>query len=63
MLVFELRVTDAACLSDTDRVRVDVGTRDGGGAVDWLMLFGLMAALGCSRNVKHAAASRRMIAS
>lgn len=62
-LVFELRVTDAACLSDTDRVRIDVERRDGGGAVGWLVLFGLMAALCGRRNVKRSTASRGMIAS
>lgn len=41
-LVFELRVVDAACLSDSDRVTVDVKADDGGGSVGPWHLLGLL---------------------
>lgn len=43
-LVFELRVTDGACLSDADRVQVTVRS-GGGGSSGWLILIGLAAVL------------------
>ncbi len=47
-LIFELRVEDAACLSDADRVQVDVegGGDGGGGATGWSLwaLAGLLLA-------------------